>query len=100
MSSRRYEGEDFDDHVDRVHGEEVQREVDDKAEEEAKRRAASYSPELLSLQEAFLEGQRAAGFSHGASMNPYQDPTAEHAEWERGRMAGLAARLNSPRRAA
>lgn len=63
---------------------------------EAKRAASGMSPEQLSLQDAFLEGTRAAGFSHGAAMNPFQDGTPEHGEWERGRQSTLGMALNKP----
>jgi hypothetical protein len=69
-----------------------QRKLDD--ELEAKRGASGLSPEQLSLQDAFSEGQRAGGFGHGASMNPYQDGCPEHREWERARMAVIGAALN------
>jgi hypothetical protein len=51
----------------------------------AKRAASGLSPELLSLQEAFAEGQRAGAAGKEASENPYQDHTPEHGEWRRGR---------------
>lgn len=100
--SRPYEGEDFDDHVDRVTDEAIQQEVDDRveAEEEAKRRAAGYSAELLSLQEALIEGQRAGMRLSSPSLNPYQHETPEHAEWERGRAAVISGYHNPNRRVA
>lgn len=55
------------------------------------------NPEQLSMQDAFIAGQRAASFSHGASMNPYQNTVPEHAEWERGRMGALGLATNGPR---
>jgi len=73
---------------------EGQNEDDAYADMAAKRAASGLSPEQLSLQEAFSAGQRAAGFSHGASMNPYQDFTHEHAEWERGRIGASGAAVN------
>ena len=82
------EGQNEDDAYDEAR----QRALDD--EMAAKRAASGLSPELLSLQEAFAEGQRAAGFSHRASMNPYQDSVPEHAEWERGRLSALGAAVN------
>lgn len=94
----RYPDEDFDDFQDRVTREAIQLEVDDNVE--AKRNAAQISPEILSLQDAFAEGVRAGGFGHGASMNPYQDNTPEHHEWNRGRLSAIGAALNNTRRAA
>lgn len=70
---------------------ERQLEVDEIA---AKRAASGLSPEQLSLQEAFAEGARAAGFGHRASMNRYQDTVPEHAQWERGRLSALGAAVN------
>lgn len=49
----------------------------------------------LSLQQAAMEGQKAGQAGYGASMNPYQDDTPEHREWERMRMNTIGARLNS-----
>lgn len=54
----------------------------------------------MSLQDAFAQGQRAASFSHGATMNPFQAETPEHAEWERGRMGALGMQANPTRRTA
>ena len=69
-------------------------EATSRAEQEAaeKRRASGFSPELLSIQDAWAEGQRAGGMSLGASMNPYQDSTPEHDAWERGRFAVVSQR--------
>lgn len=100
MSRLRYEGEDVDDAADRLYAEDVQREMDDKREAEQKRMASGASPEILSLQEAFLEGQRAGQMSLGASLNPNQYSTPEYDEWERGRSGVIGARLNSQRRVA
>lgn len=47
----------------------------------------------LSLQDALLEGQRAGARGLPASLNPNQDNTPEHAEWERGRMAAIGQHL-------
>jgi hypothetical protein len=52
------------------------------------------TPDELSMMQAAMEGQRAGQMSHGASMNPYQDNTREHAEWERCRMATIGSMLN------
>jgi hypothetical protein len=66
---------------DRAHDERAQRDLDDAAE---KRRASGYSPEELSLAEAFIEGARAGNMELAPSLNPYQDFCPEHAEWLRG----------------
>lgn len=98
MSRRRYEGEDYGDHEDRAFADHRQQLVDDEAEAreiEAKRNASGISAEILSLQEAFLEGQRAGQMGLAAGLNPYQAGIPEHAEWERGRSAVIGARLNS-----
>lgn len=63
---------------------------------EARRAASGFSPEQWSLQDAFQEGQRAAGFGHGSSMNRFQDGTPEYAEWERGRLSALGMAVNRP----
>jgi hypothetical protein len=44
----------------------------------------------MSLQDAFMEGQRAGNMLFGPPLNPFQDDTPEHAEWERGRSAAVA----------
>jgi hypothetical protein len=49
------------------------------------RNAAGISPEELSLQDAFMEGQRAGAMQLSPSLNPFQDHTPEHEAWERGR---------------
>lgn len=86
---------------DRRYDEDRQRRLDEQAElREAQRRASGISAEQLSLLDAFQCGQRAGSMGHGASMNPYQSGSPEHAEWERARMATIAARLTTPRRAA
>lgn len=51
------------------------------------------TPDELSIQDAFQEGQRAGMLALSPSLNPYQDDTPEHAEWERARLAALAYRL-------
>lgn len=66
-----------------------QEKLDDEQEAAAKRAASGISPEVLSLQDAFLAGQKSGHLGHGASMNPYQHGVPEHAEWERGRMGAL-----------
>ena len=69
---------------------EVQRKLDDEAE--AKRRASGFSPEQMSLDDAFLKGQRAGSQQLSPSLNPFQDGTPEHTEWERGWHAGASVR--------
>lgn len=64
------------------------------------RNAAGMTPEELSLQDAFIEGQRAGVAFRSASLNPFQHDTREHAEWERGRSCVIGARLNSKRKVA
>lgn len=80
----------------------VQRGVDDATE--VKRRASGFSPEQLSLQNAFIEGARAGSMGLSPSLNPYQNRPAEHAEWERGRFGALgnelAKRVKAARRVA
>ena len=61
------------------------------------RNAAGISIEELSLQDAFLEGQRAGSHGTAAALNPYQHGTPEHDSWERGRMAALSAIVNGAR---
>ena len=48
-----------------------------------------------SLQDAFMEGQRAGTRGTAAGLNPNQVGTPEYAEWERGRMAALAMKLSN-----
>lgn len=73
-----------------------QREVDEEAD---KRRASGYSPEQLSIQDAYMEGQRAGSIGTSAGLNPYCDPSSTHYQaWERGRSAAEGYRRN--RRAA
>lgn len=73
-----------------------QRQVDEAAD---KRRASGYSPEELSLQDAYMEGQRAGSLGTAAGLNPYCDPGSPHYQaWERGRSAAEGYRRN--RRAA
>lgn len=92
--SRRYPGEDLDDAADRLHDEHVQDVIDDEAElREAKRRAAGTSPEELSLQDARIAGAEAGMRGTAASLNPYQDYTPEHDEWERARLQALSQSL-------
>lgn len=97
---RPFPDEAFNDYVDRVTAEETQRELDDRAESAAKRNAAGTSPEVLSMQDAFCEGQRAGQVGISASLNPYQLGVPEYAEWERARSAVIGARLNSQRKIA
>lgn len=51
------------------------------------------TPEELSLQDAFYEGMRVGRMLFGASLNPFQDNTPEHAEWERGRFGAVGQRM-------
>jgi hypothetical protein len=95
--SRRYEGEDFEDCVDRVTDGAIQSDVDDAAD---KRNASQTSPEILSLQDAHIEGQRAGHLGLSASLNPYQAGCPEHDEWERARSCVIGAYLNNLRRVA
>lgn len=90
--SRRYPGEDVYDHEDRVTAEAIQNDMD--ASMEAKRAAAGISPEALSLQDAFIEGQRAGHLGLSAGLNPYQTGCLEHHEWERARSCVIGAFLN------
>lgn len=73
-----------------------QREVDEEAD---KRRAAGFSPEELSIQDAYMEGQRAGSLGTASALNPFSDPGSPHHQaWERGRNAAEGYRRN--RRAA
>ena len=75
---------------DEAHERVDQRERDDAAE---KRRASGFSPELLSLQDALMEGMRAGNIGAAAGLNPYSDPLSpEYKEWERGRFAAMSVR--------
>lgn len=82
----RYPDESFDDCVDRTTDEAIQRDVDDK------RNASQTSPEILSLQDAFIEGQRAGHLGLSAGLNPWQDGYPEHNEWLRGWRSAIARR--------
>lgn len=62
------------------------------------RNAADVTPEELSMQDAFIEGQRAGHLGLGAGMNPYQHGCFEHDEWERARSCVIGAFLNKPLR--
>lgn len=89
MKRERDEDADYDEYVQRI--------VDDEDEAralEAKRNASGVSMETLSLQQAFIEGQRAGLKGWGPNMNEYQAGTPEHDEWERARSAAIGARLN------
>lgn len=69
-----------------------QREVDEEAD---KRRASGFSPEELSLQDAYMEGQRAGSLQTAAGLNPFSDPASPHYQaWERGRSAAEGYRRN------
>jgi hypothetical protein len=98
MSRRQYADEDLDEAADRRHAEEVQTGIDDAAE--AKRNAAGVSPEVLSLQDAAIEGARAGHLGLSASLNPYQAGCEEHDVWERARSCVIGAYLNNLRRVA
>lgn len=83
----------------------VVREMDDADEAKtlamAQRNAAGISPEVLSLQDAHLEGLRAGSQGTAAGCNPWADPALpEYQAWERGRSAAELARLNKLRRVA
>lgn len=58
-----------------------------------KRHASGMSAEELSIQDAFIEGQRAGGQSLSAALNPNRDGTPEHDAWERGRRSAEAMKL-------
>lgn len=90
--NRRYEGEEFDDFVDRVTADETQREVDDKAE--AQRAASGFSPEQYVLLEAANLGKKAGLWGCGPHSNPYPEGTPEHGAWEKARSLAIGARLN------
>lgn len=92
--TRRYSDEDPDDFQDRVTDEAIQNDVDDK------RNASGISPEILSMQDAHTEGQRAGHLGLSASLNPYQAGCPEHDEWERARSCVIGAYLNNLRRVA
>lgn len=47
----------------------------------------------LSLIDAGNAGRKAGMFGHGASLNPYDHGTPEHAEWDKHRLATIGARL-------
>ncbi len=77
---------------DYAHDGEVQREVDEEAD---KRRASGFSPEELSIQDAYMEGQRACSLGTAAGLNPYVEPGSPHYQaWERGRSAAEGYRRN------
>jgi hypothetical protein len=93
----RYPDEDFDSYQDRVTDEAIQREVDDMQD---KRNACQISPEILSLQEARIDGQRAGHLGLSASLNPYQDGCPEHDIWESSRSLVIGAYLANLKRVA
>lgn len=65
------------------------------------RTASGISPEELSIQDAFMEGQRAGHIGTAAGLNPYNDPRLpEYQAWERGRSAVEAMNLADRTRAA
>lgn len=99
--SRRYPGEDFDDHVDRVTADETQREIDNREELlAAQRRASGISKEELALIHAGNLGAQAGAMDLPAGLNPYPLGTSEYVEWDRRRVAVSVARLNNFRRVA
>lgn len=57
------------------------------------RHASGISPEELSLQDAFMDGQRQGLVGIAAGLNPYQLGTPEYAEWERGRFTAFGTLL-------
>lgn len=57
------------------------------------RTAYGMSPEELSMQQAGIEGAEAGMRGTAASLNPYQDHTPEHREWDRCRLAALGQAL-------
>lgn len=57
------------------------------------RTASGMSPEELSLIDAGNEGRKAGMLGTAAALNPFDHGTPEHQEWERQRMAAIAARL-------
>jgi hypothetical protein len=79
MSRRCYADESFDEAADRRYDETVQRDVDD----------------AESIQDAYLEGQRAGARGVAAGLNPWRDPKSpEFQSWERGRAAAEAYRAS------
>lgn len=59
------------------------------------RNAAGISPEELSLQDAFMEGQRSGQIGTAAGCNPFVDPMLpQYQEWERGRSSAIAYKLS------
>lgn len=69
-----------------------QRQVDEEAD---KRRASGFSPEELSIQDAYAEGQRAGSLGTAAGLNPFNDPGCpQYRAWERGRNAAEGYRRN------
>lgn len=82
---------------DLMRDERIQREADDAraAEIALKRNAAGISAEELSLQDAFMEGQRAGQIGTAAGCNPFVEPTLpQYREWERGRSSAVAYKLS------
>ena len=58
------------------------------------RNAAGMTPEELSVQDAYLEGQRAGHLGVAAGANPYTNPLLpEYKAWERGRSAAESMRF-------
>jgi hypothetical protein len=59
-----------------------------------KRNAAGITPDELSVQDAYMEGQRAGASNIAAGLNPYKDTQSpEYQAWERGRAATVGMRL-------
>ena len=78
----------FDDMTDEELAERRRRNRE-KVELNAKRQAARFSPEEMSLQDARIDGAKAGARGTAAALNPYQHTEPEHAEWERARMEAL-----------
>lgn len=85
MSSRVTIDDMTDERADDAYELHRQREVDEAAD---KRRASGLSPEELSIQDAYMEGQRAGALGTAAALNPFSDPgLPQYKAWERGRSA-------------
>jgi len=93
--ARRHETEDeaYDRYVQEIMDDEVEAREEEARRNAAKRAASGLSPELLSLQDARFAGSQAGYRGNGASLNPYQDWTPEHAAWENARTAAIRALL-------
>ena len=93
--ARRHETEDeaYDRYVQEIMDDEVEAREEEARRNAAKRAASGISAELLSLQQAFVEGQRAGMLGLTAGLNPYDHAEPESEEWERARAAIISARL-------